>query len=142
MKYVKLGSTGLRVSQLCLGCMSYGSPKWRDWVLDEKASLPFFKRALEAGINFFDTADVYSDGASEVVLGKALKRYRPERDRVVIATKVFNPMGEDPNARGLSRKHIMHSIDDSLRRLGTDYVDLYQIHRHDRHTPMRRRWKH
>ena len=136
MKYVKLGSTGLRVSQLCLGCMSYGSPKWRDWVLDEKSSMPFFKRALEAGINFFDTADVYSDGASEVVVGKALKRYRPARDQVVIATKVFNPMGEDPNARGLSRKHIMHAIDDSLRRLGTDYVDLYQIHRYDRYTPI------
>jgi aryl-alcohol dehydrogenase-like predicted oxidoreductase len=136
MKYVRLGSTGLRVSQLCLGCMSYGSPTWRDWVLDEKASLPFIKRALEAGINFFDTADVYSLGESEVVLGKALKKFDVPRDRVVVATKAFNPMNDDPNGRGLSRKHLMQAIDASLRRLGTDYVDLYQVHRFDPHTPI------
>ena len=136
MKTVKLGATGLRVSQLCLGCMSYGASSWRPWVLDEKAALPFIKRALEAGINFFDTADVYSLGASEVVLGRALKKYAPLRDNVVIATKVFNPMSEDRNDRGLSRKHIMRAIDASLRRLGTDYVDLFQIHRFDPTTPV------
>jgi aryl-alcohol dehydrogenase-like predicted oxidoreductase len=116
--------------------MSYGSPTWRDWVLDEKASLPFIKRALEAGINFFDTADVYSLGESEVVLGKALKKFDVPRDRVVVATKAFNPMNDDPNGRGLSRKHLMQAIDASLRRLGTDYVDLYQVHRFDPHTPI------
>jgi len=136
MDYVNLGSTGLKVSRLCLGCMTYGSPKWRDWVLDYEASKPFFKRALELGINFFDTADMYSLGESEVVTGKALKEFGPGRDKVVIATKVFSAMNDDPNARGLSRKHIMHAIDDSLRRLGTDYVDLYQIHRFDNVTPV------
>ena len=136
MKYVKLGSTGLRVSPLCLGCMTYGSPKWRDWVLDEAQSLPFIGRALENGINFFDTADVYSLGESEVVLGRALKHFGVARDRVVIATKVWNVMSSDPNGRGLSRKHLMHAVDDSLRRLGTDYIDLYQIHRYDPHTPI------
>ena len=115
--------------------MTYGSKQWRQWVLEEEESLPFFRRALELGINFFDTADAYSDGVSEVVTGRALKQFA-QRDRVVIATKVFNPMGDDPNQRGLSRKHIRHSIDDSLRRLGTDYVDLYQIHRFDYETPM------
>ena len=115
--------------------MTYGSKKWRDWVLDEDESRPFFRRALEAGINFFDTADMYSDGASEEVTGRALKDL-VARDRVVIATKVFNPMGDDPNQRGLSRKHIHHAIDASLRRLGTDYVDLYQIHRFDYDTPI------
>src|SRR3954452_13537870 len=135
MDYVRLGSTGLKVSRLCLGCMTYGSRKWRDWVLDEEESRPFFRRALEAGINFFDTADMYSDGASEEVTGRALKELAP-RDQVVIATKVFNPMGDDPNQRGLSRKHIHHSIDASLKRLGTDYVDLYQIHRFDYETPI------
>ena len=136
MKYVKLGASGLRVSQLCLGCMSYGSPSWREWVLDERASLPFIKRALELGINFFDTADVYSMGASEVVLGKALKKFGPSRDQLVIATKVYNPMDSSANGRGLSRKHILHAVDESLRRLGTDYIDLYQIHRFDRATPI------
>src|SRR5277367_3885126 len=136
MDYVNLGSTGLKVSRICLGAMTYGSKKWREWVLDEAESRPFIKSALEAGINFFDTADMYSVGASEEVLGRALKDFGPSRDRLVIATKVFNPMGDDPNQRGLSRKHIRHAIDDSLRRLGTDYVDLYQIHRFDRHTPM------
>ena len=135
MDYVRLGSTGLKVSRLCLGCMTYGSKKWRDWVLEEEESRPFFRRALEAGINFFDTADMYSDGVSEEITGRALKDLAP-RDRVVIATKVFNPMGDDPNQRGLSRKHIHHAIDASLRRLGTDYVDLYQIHRFDYHTPI------
>jgi 1-deoxyxylulose-5-phosphate synthase len=136
MQYVNLGSTGLKVSRICLGAMTYGSKKWREWVLDEEESRPFIKRALEAGINFFDTADMYSLGASEEVLGRALKDFGPSRDKVVIATKVFNPMGDDPNQRGLSRKHIMHAIDDSLRRLGTDYVDLYQIHRFDYSTPI------
>ena len=114
--------------------MTYGSKKWRDWVLEEEESRPFIRRALEAGINFFDTADMYSDGVSEEVVGRALKEFVP-RDRVVIATKVFNPMGDDPNQRGLSRKHIHHAIDASLRRLGTDYIDLYQIHRFDYDTP-------
>ena len=136
MDYVNLGSTGLKVSRICLGTMTYGSKKWREWVLDEEESRPFIRRALEAGINFFDTADMYSNGASEEVLGRALKDFGPSRDRLVIATKVFNPMGDDPNQHGLSRKHIRHAIDDSLRRLKTDYVDLYQIHRFDPHTPM------
>jgi aryl-alcohol dehydrogenase-like predicted oxidoreductase len=136
MKYVNLGSTGLKVSRLCLGCMTYGSKKWRQWVLDEGESQPFFRRALEVGINFFDTADMYSDGASEEVLGRALKTLGAARDKIVVATKVFNPMGDDVNQRGLARKHIHHAIDDSLRRLGTDYVDLYQIHRFDPTTPI------
>ena len=135
MEYVNLGKTGLKVSKLCLGCMTYGTPKWRDWVLDEEASRPFFKRAVEAGINFFDTADIYSLGVSEEVTGRALKDFT-QRDEVVIATKVYNPMGDKPNQRGLSRKHIMDGIDASLRRLGTDYVDLYQIHRFDHETPI------
>jgi aryl-alcohol dehydrogenase (NADP+) len=135
MEFVRLGQTGLKVSRLCLGCMTYGSSKWRPWVLDEEDSLPFFKRALEAGINFFDTADVYSAGESERVTGKALKEYA-KRHEVVIATKVNGPMGADPNNRGLSRKHIMDAIDRSLTRLGVDYVDLYQIHRFDPETPI------
>ncbi len=116
--------------------MTYGSKRWREWVLEEEESRPFIRRALELGINFFDTADMYSLGASEEILGRALRDFGPPRDRVVIATKVFNPMGDDPNQRGLSRKHIRHAIDDSLRRLGTDYVDLYQIHRFDYQTPI------
>ena len=135
MDYVRLGNTGLKVSRLCLGCMTYGSPKWRPWVLDEEQSLPFFKAAIEKGINFFDTADVYSQGESERVTGKALKEYA-KRHEVVIATKVNGPMGADPNNRGLSRKHILDSIDRSLHRLGADYVDLYQIHRFDYETPI------
>jgi len=135
MDYVRLGNTGLKVSRLCLGCMTYGSPKWRPWVLDEEQSLPFFKAAIEKGINFFDTADVYSQGESERVTGKALKEYA-KRHEVVIATKVNGPMGADPNNRGLSRKHILDSIDRSLHRLGVDYVDLYQIHRFDYETPI------
>lgn len=136
MDYVRLGATGLKVSRICLGTMTYGSSKWREWVLDEEASRPLIKRALESGINFFDTADMYSLGASEEVLGRALKDFGPPRDQVVIATKVFYPVGNDPNQRGLSRKHIVHAIDNSLRRLGTDYVDLYQIHRFDPETPI------
>jgi aryl-alcohol dehydrogenase (NADP+) len=116
--------------------MTYGSKQWREWVLEEEEGRPFIRRALELGINFFDTADVYSLGVSEEILGRALKDFGPPRDRVVIATKVFSVVGDDVNQRGLSRKHIMHSIDDSLRRLGTDYVDLYQIHRFDRETPI------
>ncbi|HXW19325.1 MAG TPA: aldo/keto reductase [Roseiarcus sp.] len=135
MDYVRFGETGMKVSRLCLGCMTYGSTKWREWVLEEEASRPFIKEALERGINFFDTADVYSLGASEEILGRALKDFA-KRDEVVIATKVFNPMGPAPNARGLSRKHVMEAIDASLRRLGTDYVDLYQIHRFDYETPL------
>jgi 1-deoxyxylulose-5-phosphate synthase len=136
MDIVRLGNTGLKVSRICLGCMTYGSSKWRDWVLDYDASKPFIKLAWERGINFFDTADMYSLGESEAVLGRALKELAIPRDRVVVATKVYNPMGDDPNQRGLSRKHILHAIDDSLRRLGLDYVDLYQIHRFDRATPI------
>ncbi len=136
MEYVNLGSTGLKVSRICLGCMTYGSRKWREWVLEEPESKPLIRQALEEGINFFDTADMYSVGGSEEILGRALKEFGPPRDRLVIATKVFNPMGDDPNQRGLSRKHIHHAIDDSLRRLQMDYVDLYQIHRFDPTTPM------
>ncbi len=136
MKFTRLGSTGVQVSRICLGTMTYGSKKWREWVLEEEESRPFIKRALELGINFFDTADMYSVGVSEEILGRALKDFGPSRDRTVIATKVFNSMGDDPNLQGLSRKHIMHAIDDSLRRLGTDYVDLYQIHRFDYETPI------
>lgn len=135
MQYVNLGKTGLKVSRICLGTMTYGTSQWRDWVLDEDASRPFFRRALESGINFFDTADMYSLGMSEEVTGRALKDLG-RRDEVIIATKVFNPMSDDPNARGLSRKHIMDAIDASLRRLGTDYVDLYQTHRWDDSTPI------
>lgn len=135
MKHVRLGQTGLKVSRLALGCMTYGSPNWRPWVLDESASRPFIRQAIEAGINFFDTADMYSVGASEEVLGRALKEFAA-RHEVVIATKLFNPMSSDPNDRGLSRKHVMEAIDASLKRLGTDYVDLYQIHRFDYETPL------
>jgi len=136
MDYVNLGSAGVKVSRLCLGTMTYGTKRWREWVLDEEESRPFIGRALELGINFFDTADMYSLGVSEEILGRALKHFGQPRDRVVIATKVFNAMSEDPNDQGLSRKHILHSIDNSLRRLGTDYVDLYQIHRLDYRTPI------
>jgi len=136
MEYTNLGSTGIKVSRICLGCMTYGANSWRKWVLEEDEARPYFKQALELGINFFDTADMYSLGASEQILGRALKDFGPSRDRVIIATKVFFPLGDDPNQQGLSRKHIMHAIDDSLRRLGTDYVDLYQIHRFDYETPI------
>ena len=137
MDYVNLGQTGLRVSRVCLGCMTYGVPERgaHPWSLDEGKSRPFFKRALELGINFFDTANTYSDGTSEEIVGRALRDFA-RREEVVLATKVFYPMREGPNARGLSRKSIMIEIDASLRRLGTDYVDLYQIHRWDKHTPI------
>lgn len=135
MEYVNLGRTGLKVSRICLGMMSYGTPEWRDWILDLEASRPFVHRAYELGINFFDTADMYSVGVSEEVTGKLLKEVAP-RDELVVATKVYMPMKEDVNARGLSRKHIMDSIDNSLRRLDMEYVDLYQIHRWDYSTPI------
>ncbi|PYI93071.1 MAG: aldo/keto reductase [Verrucomicrobia bacterium] len=136
MQYLNLGAAGLKVSRICLGTMTYGSSQWRPWVLDEEASRPLIKQALEAGINFFDSADMYSLGASEEVLGRALKEFGPGRDQLVIATKVFYPMGDGPNQWGLSRKHIMAAIDGSLRRLGTDHIDLYQIHRFDPETPI------
>jgi aryl-alcohol dehydrogenase (NADP+) len=136
LQYVNLGSTGLKVSRICLGCMTYGAKSWREWVLDEEASRPLIRQALEAGVTFFDTADVYSQGVSEEILGRALKEFGPPREHLVVATKVHGAMGRDPNARGLSRKHIMQAIDASLRRLGMDYVDLYQIHRFDPSTPM------
>jgi aryl-alcohol dehydrogenase-like predicted oxidoreductase len=136
MEYVPLGRTGLKVSRLCLGAMTYGSKSWQPWILEEQESRPLLRKALELGINFFDTADVYSRGESEKILGRALRDFGPSRDRLVIATKVFHPMSDDPNDRGLSRKHILHSIDRSLERLGTDYVDLYQIHRFDPVTPV------
>ncbi|MBU6157380.1 MAG: aldo/keto reductase [Alphaproteobacteria bacterium] len=135
MQYVRLGATGLKVSRLSFGTLGYGDPKWHDWTLDEAASRPFFKAALEKGINFFDTADAYSAGVSETVTGNALKDMA-KRDDVVIATKVCRPMGPGPNQKGLSRKHIMESIDASLKRLGTDYIDLYQVHRFDYDTPI------
>jgi aryl-alcohol dehydrogenase-like predicted oxidoreductase len=135
MDYVNLGKSGLKVSRLCLGCMSYGTPAWRPWVLDEPASRDVIGHALALGINFFDTADFYSLGVSEEVVGRALRDFAT-RDAVVIATKVFYPITKHANAGGLSRKHIMEAIDGSLRRLGTDYVDLYQIHRFDPHTPI------
>jgi 1-deoxyxylulose-5-phosphate synthase len=137
MKYVKLGRTGLDVSQICLGCMSYGdaSRGGHQWVLDEQESRPFIKKALELGINFFDTANVYSGGSSEEFLGRALHEFTT-RDEVVIATKVHGQMRPGPNGSGLSRKAILTEVDHSLRRLGTDYIDLYQIHRLDYHTPI------
>lgn len=137
MEYIKLGNTGMDVSRLCLGCMSFGdTEKWiHKWVLDEENSRPIIKKALELGINFFDTANVYSIGRSEEILGKALKDYA-NRDEVVIATKVHGKMHEGPNGSGLSRKAIMSEIDSSLKRLGTDYVDLYVIHRWDYNTPI------
>jgi aryl-alcohol dehydrogenase-like predicted oxidoreductase len=137
MRYRKLGSTGLDVSHLCLGCMSFGVPDrgTHAWTLDEEASRPLIRAAVEAGINFFDTANMYSDGTSEEFVGRALAEYT-RREEVVIATKVYFPMRRGPNGGGLSRKVIMHEIDASLRRLGTDYVDLYQIHRFDSTTPL------
>jgi aryl-alcohol dehydrogenase (NADP+) len=135
MQYVRLGKSGLKVSRICLGAMTFGSSKWRPWVLDEDASRPFIKRAIELGINFFDTADMYSVGASEEVLGRALKDFS-RRDQVIIGTKAFWPFASGPNDRGLSRKHLFDAIDGSLQRLGVDYVDLYQIHRFDPETPI------
>lgn len=135
MKYTRLGKTGLKVSRICLGMMSYGSTASREWFLPEDQARPFVKRALELGINFFDTADVYSLGVSEEITGRALRDFA-QRDQVIIATKVHGKMSDDPNDHGLSRKHILDSIDRSLKRLGTDYVDLYQIHRFDGETPI------
>jgi len=138
MQYTRLGTTGLEVSRICLGCMSYGEPSQgtHPWSLDEQASRPFFAQALDAGINFFDTANVYSLGSSEEYLGRALTELGVPRDEVVIATKVRGRMRPGPNGEGLSRAAIMTAVDDSLRRLGTDYIDLYQIHRWDHRTPI------
>ena len=136
MYYVNLGKTGMMVSRLCLGMMSYGSKEWREWILSEEQAKPFIKRALDVGINFFDTADVYSLGESEKITGNLIKHFGVNREQVVIATKVNSPMSDDVNDRGLSRKHIMASIDASLKRLQMDYVDLYQIHRWDNNTPI------
>ncbi len=142
MEYVNLGKTGLRVSRICLGCMSYGAPATGElkagrhaWVLNEEQGQPYFRQALNLGINFFDTANVYSGGASEEVLGRFLKA-NGLRDTVVVATKVYGVMREEPNGRGLSRKAILYELDESLRRLETDYIDLYQIHRWDYETPI------
>lgn len=135
MEYTLLGRTGVTVSRLCLGCMSYGDPKWRPWVLDRRAATPFFRRAVEAGINFFDTADMYSIGLSEEVTGKALRQFA-KLDEIVLASKVFNRMGLGPNMAGLSRKHIQQGCEASLRRLGVETIDLYQVHRLDPDTPL------
>ena len=148
MQYVRLGHTGLQVSRICLGMMTYGTPKWRPWVLDETASRPLVKHAMDLGINFFDTADMYSAGESEVLTGKFIKAYG-KREEVVVATKVYFPVELEfkggatdakpmtrPNMEGLSRKRIFHAVDASLKRLGTDYIDLYQIHRMDTQTPI------
>lgn len=134
MKYSNLGRTGLKVSQLALGCMTFGSPSWAPWVLDEAASRPIIDKAVDLGINFFDLADMYSAGASEEVVGRVLSTQK--RQNLVLATKLYNPMSSDPNDRGLSRKHIFEAVDGSLKRLGTDYIDLYQLHRFDYGTPL------
>jgi aryl-alcohol dehydrogenase-like predicted oxidoreductase len=134
VEYTTLGATGLRVSRLCLGCMSFGSKEWRPWVLEEEAAQPFFRRAIEAGINFFDTADVYSLGRSEEITGRALREHA-RLEEVVIATKVFSPMSKGQNMRGLSRKHVVQGCEASLRRLGVETIDLYQIHRFDPQVP-------
>lgn len=135
MQYVRLGRSGLKVSRICLGMMTYGTPQWREWVLDEEQSRPFIQRALEHGINFFDTADMYSAGVSEQVTGRALRDFA-RREDVVIATKVYFPHADRPNRGGLNRKHIMTAVERSLQNLGTDYIDLYQIHRYDYETPI------
>jgi 1-deoxyxylulose-5-phosphate synthase len=136
MEYVNLGKTGMKVSRLCLGMMSYGSKQWRAWVLEEEEAKPFVKRAFDAGINFFDTADVYSTGESERITGKLLKEMGVKRENVIVATKVHGQMSDDINDKGLSRKHILDSVDKSLQRLQMDHVDLYQIHRWDYETPI------
>lgn len=135
MQYIHLGKTGLKISRLCLGMMTYGTPKWRDWVLDEDQGRPMIQRAVEAGVNFFDTANMYSNGLSEEITGRALRDFA-RREEVIIATKVYFPMNDKPNQGGLSRLHIMQAVEDSLKRLGTDYIDLYQIHRWDYETPI------
>ncbi|WP_342359547.1 aldo/keto reductase [Terrarubrum flagellatum] len=134
MEYINLGKSGLKVSRIALGCMTYGSPSWQAWVLDEAASTPIIAKALDLGVNFLDTADMYSIGASEEILGRFLKPF--PRHKLVIASKAYNPMSEDVNDRGLSRKHIFEALDASLKRLKTDYLDLYQIHRFDYQTPL------
>src|SRR5258708_6156416 len=136
VEFLPLGKSGLKVSRLCLGCMSYGSSQARPWILDEEAALPFYRQAIDAGINFFDTADLYSQGKSEEVTGRALQKLGIPREHIVIATKVFYPTGSSPNEQGTAKKHVRHAIDGSLRRLGVDYIDLYQIHRYDRSVPM------
>ncbi|MCT2582603.1 aldo/keto reductase [Actinophytocola gossypii] len=136
MDYVRLGSSGLKVSPVCLGMMSYGDPQRRAWYLDEEAAAPIVARAVDAGVNFFDTADMYSDGLTEEITGSLLSRLFADRDDYVLATKLYFPTGPGPNDRGLSRKHVLSAIDGSLRRLGTDHVDLYQIHRFDDETPI------
>ena len=130
MKMVRLGNTGVTVSRICLGCMSYGDPKWRAWVLDERAAMPFFRRAVENGVNFFDTADMYSLGISEEFTGRSLREYA-KLDECIVATKVFNAMSDGPNMKGLSRKHIVQGCEASLRRLGIETIDLYMLHRPD-----------
>lgn len=135
MDYVNLGKTGLKVSRLCFGCMTYGLKSWRPWVLTEEEGRPFFDAALDAGINFFDTADQYSLGENEAILGRFLHD-RKARQRVVVATKLYSPMSDDPNDRGLSRRHVFQAVDNSLKRLGTDWIDLYQLHRWDNQTPI------
>jgi aryl-alcohol dehydrogenase-like predicted oxidoreductase len=136
MQYTRLGQTGLQVSKICLGMMSYGDPNWRDWIMSYEDGYPIVKRAAELGINFYDTANMYSIGVSEEHTGKYLREFFSSRDEYVLATKVFFQMGQKPNQGGLSRKHIMDSVDASLKRLGTDYIDLYQIHRWDYNTPI------
>ncbi|OMI37486.1 aldo/keto reductase [Streptomyces sparsogenes] len=136
MEYARLGRSGIKVSRICLGMMSYGDPEHRKWQLDIDAARPIVRRAVEGGVTFFDTADMYSKGRSEEITGELLREFFPSRDDYVLATKVYSPMGPGPNDRGLSRKHIMAGIDASLRRLGTDHVDLYQIHRWDPETPV------
>ena len=135
MQYTRLGTTGTIVSRICLGCMSYGTKSWREWVLDKQEAQPFFRRAIEAGINFFDTADVYSLGASEEITGRALREFA-RGEEIVLATKVFNSMGPGHNMAGLSRKHVVQACEASLRRLGVETIDLYQIHRYDPKTPI------
>ncbi|TDD01130.1 aldo/keto reductase [Nonomuraea deserti] len=136
MDYTRLGNTGLKVSRICLGMMSYGDPARQEWALPRAEAEPMIRRAADAGVNFFDTADIYSKGESEVVTGEALRAIFPRREDYVLATKVYFPMGKGVNDRGLSRKHIHAAVDASLSRLGTDYVDLYQIHRWDDETPV------
>ncbi len=137
MEYKRLGQTGLKVSRICLGMMSYGTPLWRDWILTEEQARPLIRQAVEGGINFFDTANIYSLGVSEEITGRLLREHFPSRDEYVLATKLyFNMKDGKPNAGGLSRKHVMDAVDASLRRLGTDYIDLYQVHRWDYETPI------
>lgn len=136
MTPIRFGNTGLKVPPIAFGCMTYGDKSWREWILAESESMPFYRQAWEAGLTFWDTADVYSNGASEVITGKAIKQFAARREEIVLATKVNGAMGPGPNQRGLSRKHIMEAVDASLKRLGTDYIDLYIIHRFDPDVPM------